>query len=235
MKTGYVNTVFFDAADTLFYIKDGLGPTYAGVAQKHGAQNAEPDVIKKAFVKAFNSAPPLAFGDVSADDRKKLEKDYWRVIVEQVYSEVGMFDGFDDHFEELFEVFRSRAWTLFPETKETLETLKEKGMKLGIISNFDSRVYDVMQDLGITGYFDFFVISSEAGYAKPESRIFKIALQEADSTAIDCIHIGDNLNNDFHCPRTVGIQALLIDREGENENLGAHHRIKDLTEIHNYV
>ena len=235
MKNGYINTIFFDAADTLFYIKDGLGPTYAGVAEKHGAENADPGEIKRAFVKAFHSAPPLAFGDASDEERKQLEKDYWKAIVEQVYSEVGMFEGFDAHFEELFEVFRSRAWTLFPESEGVLKNLKKSGYKLGIISNFDSRVYDVMQDLGIAGYFDVFVISSEAGYAKPESRIFKIALEKAGSTAIECIHVGDNVNNDFHSPRTVGIQALLIDREGENEAIGKHHSIKNLTEIHDHI
>ena len=51
---------------------------------------------------------------------------------------------FDAHFDELFEVFRSDAWAIFPETKGVLESLKEKDYKLGIISNFDSRVYDVM-------------------------------------------------------------------------------------------
>lgn len=235
MKTGYINTIFFDAADTLFYIKEGLGPTYAEVARKHGAENADPGEIKRAFVKAFQSAPPLAFGDATTDERKQLEKDYWRAIVEQVYTEVGMFPGFDDHFEELFEVFRSEAWTLFPETEEVLKTLKEKEYKLGIISNFDSRVYDVMENLGIDKYFDFFVISSEAGFAKPESQIFKIALEKAGSTAIDCIHIGDNVNNDFHCPRTVGIQALLLDRESENEAIGKHHSIKTLSEIQHHI
>ena len=68
-----------------------------------------PDNLKKAFSKAFTSAPPLAFGGVSEDERKVLEKNYWKDIVENVYNEVGMFDAFDDHFDELFEVFRVRS------------------------------------------------------------------------------------------------------------------------------
>ena len=235
MKNGHIKTIFFDAADTLFYIREGLGNTYAGVARKHGAKNAHPDKIKKAFSKAFGSAPPLAFGDATEEERKGLEKDYWRAIVEEVYSEVGMFEDFDAHFDELFEVFRQDAWELFPESTETLGALKDEGFKLGIISNFDSRVYDVMKELGIDKYFDFFIISSEAGFAKPEAEIFRIALDKAGASPSECLHIGDNLNNDFHSPRTVGIKALLLDREGENEALGEIHRIKNLTEIHKHV
>ena len=231
MKNGRINTIFFDAADTLFYIREGLGDTYAGVARKHGAQDPDPDDIKKAFVKAFRSAPPLAFGDASDEERKELEKEYWKSIVEEVYNEVGMFEGFHTHFDELFEVFRSDAWELFPETTELLEKLKKADLKLGIISNFDSRVYDVMNDLGIGGYFDTIIISSEAGYAKPHSRIFKLALQKSGASAHECIHVGDDLNNDFHSPRTVGIKALLLDREGQNEAIGERNRISTLTEI----
>ncbi len=235
MKNGQIKTIFFDAADTLFYIREGLGNTYAAVARKHGAENAQPEEIKKAFSKYFGSAPPLAFGNATDEERKGLEKDYWKSIVESVYNEVGMFEGFDNHFDELFEVFRSKAWELFPESKETLGALKDSGFKLGIISNFDSRVYDVMKDLGIEDYFDFFVISSEAGFAKPHTDIFRIALEKAGSVGAESLHVGDNLNNDFHSPRALGIKALLLDREGENESIGRGYTIKDLTEIHKHV
>jgi putative hydrolase of the HAD superfamily len=235
MKNGQIKTIFFDVADTLFYIREGLGNTYAGVARKHGADDPDPDQIKKAFSKAFGSAPPLAFGDATGEERKYLEKDYWRAIVEEVYSEVGMFEDFDAHFDELFEVFRSEAWALFPESDEILSALKDAGFKLGIISNFDSRVYDVMKELSIDKYFDFFIISSEAGYAKPQAEIFHIALNRAGVTPSECLHVGDNLNNDFHSPRALGIKALLLDREGGNETIGEAHRIKNLFEIHKHL
>lgn len=234
MRNGNINTIFFDAADTLFYIEKGLGNTYASVARKHGGDPDEND-LRKAFSKAFRSAPPLAFGGVSDQERKTLEKNYWRDIVENVYQEVGMFDEFDAHFDELFEVFRSDAWAIFPETQDILESLKEKDFKLGIISNFDSRVYDVMKNLEIHGYFDKFVISSEAGFAKPNPNIFHIALKEMSVDPKQCLHIGDHIENDFHGARALGIQALLIDREGEHESIGDQHKITNLTDIHKFL
>jgi putative hydrolase of the HAD superfamily len=234
MNNGTINTVFFDAADTLFYIKQGLGNTYASVARKHGA-DPDPIRLKKAFSKAFNDAPPLAFGGMSDVDRKNLEKIYWKDIVDSVYQEVGMFERFDAHFDELFEVFRSEAWAIFPETKEVLSGLKEKNYKLGIISNFDSRVYDVMQNLDIHDYFDVFVISSEAGHAKPDPNIFHIALKQTGADPKECMHVGDNIYNDFHGPRALGIQALLLDRENEYESIGEQHKIKNLKELNKFL
>lgn len=230
MKEHVIKTIFFDAADTLFYIERGLGHTYAGVARKYGAE-PDPAEIKKAFSRAFKSAPPLAFGDVSVKERKRLEKEWWRAIVEKVYSEVGMFDEFDPHFDELFEVFRGEAWTLFPETVDVLARLKASGFSLGIISNFDSRVYDVMRQLGIYGFFDVLVISSEAGHAKPSHGIYRKALVESGRDPREVIHVGDDLCNDFHGARAMGIRALLLDREGEYAGATCMDRIEDLTAI----
>jgi putative hydrolase of the HAD superfamily len=230
MRKHRVKTIFFDAADTLFYIEKGLGHTYAGVARKYGA-DPDPAEIKKAFSRAFKSAPPLAFGDVSVKERQRLEKEWWRAIVDKVYSEIGMFDEFDPHFDELFEVFRGEAWTLFPETVDVLSNLKESGYKLGIISNFDSRVYDVMRQLGIYEYFDVLVISSEAGHAKPSHGIFSLALERAGRDPSEVIHVGDDLCNDFHGARAMGIRALLLDREGEYAAATFMDRIEDLTAI----
>lgn len=234
MTNGKITTIFFDAADTLFFIKEGLGNTYAGVARKYGA---DPDTgaLRRAFSKAFRNAPPLAFGGVSDEERKELEKDWWKKVVTEVYTEVGMFDAFDEHFDDLFEVFRTEAWTLFPETVPVLEALKSKGYRLGIISNFDSRVYDVMERLGIYGFFDTFVISSEAGYAKPSHEIFLTALDKAEADPAESIHVGDDLKNDFHGPRALGIRAILLDREGEYASLERMDRVKNLTEIESYL
>jgi putative hydrolase of the HAD superfamily len=114
---------------------------------------------------------------------------------------------------------------------DVLSNLKESGYKLGIISNFDSRVYDVMRQLGIYEYFDVLVISSEAGHAKPSHGIFSLALERAGRDPSEVIHVGDDLCNDFHGARAMGIRALLLDREGEYAGATCMDRIEDLTAI----
>ncbi len=225
-----IKAVFFDAADTLFRVKGGVGNVYWSVSRKYGA-NSTPEQIERAFIKAFKAAPPLAFADVSTDDRKVYEKKWWYEVVRKVFSEVGMFVKFDDYFDELFETFRSKAWELFPETKGVLALLRSKGLKLGIVSNFDSRIYDVCTDLGIISCFDYFVISSEVGYAKPSPEIFSIALERSGIHPSHCIHIGDSLEHDHYGARSVGIHVLLLDKRGKYKARDDVDRIENLTDI----
>lgn len=230
MKYENIQAVFFDAADTLFYIREGLGKTYSEPAKKYGV-NPSPEELKKSFSKHFSSAPPLAFSDVDGSERKKLEKKWWFDVVKNVYSDVGMFENFENYFEDLFEVFRTSAWAIFPETKEVLTYLKEKGYRLVVVSNFDSRVYDVCKSLEIYDYFDDYVISSEAGFAKPDIEIFQIALDNNDLSPEQCIHFGDNYLNDYISPVTIGVNAVFLDRKGKYLNDESVKSIKNLNEI----
>ena len=129
MKLENIKAVFLDAADTLFYIKNGLGNTYALPAKKYGIAPS-PDELKKSFSKHFPAAPPLAFGDVTNEVRKNLEKRWWYEVVKNVYEDIGMFSEFDSYFEDLFEVFRSEAWEIFPETHNVLSYLKSKELQI---------------------------------------------------------------------------------------------------------
>ncbi len=226
-------TIFLDAADTLFYIKEGLGETYARPARKYGI-NPHPSDIEKSFSQHFKSSPPLAFPDINPTQRKHLEKRWWYNVVKKVFEDVGMFSQFDQYFEELFEIFRKEAWELFPESKEILQKLKEQGLKLVIVSNFDSRVYDVCKELDIFDLIDDFVISSEVGYAKPSPMIFEHALNRHKIKAEETIHTGDDIENDYLCPKSIGINAILLDRKNKitSETLP---RVKDLKEFSEYI
>ncbi|MGH7885224.1 MAG: HAD-IA family hydrolase [Thermodesulfobacteriota bacterium] len=234
MKFKNIKAVFFDAADTLFYIKEGLGKTYSFPAKKYGIE-ASPEEIKKSFSRHFSSAPPLAFGDVTDKERKTLEKKWWYEIVKNVYNDVGMFSDFDSYFEELYEIFRAGAWEIFPDTKYVLSYLKEKNYKIIVVSNFDSRVYDVCENLEIYDYFDDFIISSEAGFAKPDIEIFQYALEKNSLNPFECIHIGDNYLNDYISPTSLGINAVFLDREKKYHLVENLKTIQNLTEITEFL
>ena len=229
MENINIKAVFFDAADTLFFIKKGLGNTYAETAKKYGINPDQQD-LKKAFSKHFPTAPPLAFGNVSDEERKSLEKEWWYEVVRKVYADVGMFDDFDDYFNDLFEVFRKAAWQIFPETKNILNEIKSLGFAIIIVSNFDSRVYDVCESLSIIDHFDDFIISSEVGYAKPDIEIYNIALSRNNLNPQQCVFIGDNYLNDYAAPKSIGMQALLLNRDNEN-NKHSVQKISNLNEL----
>ena len=86
-------------------------------------------------------------------------------------------------------------------------------MILGVVSNWDSRLEEILANLGIGDLFDFVLASTVVGSAKPDSLIFEEALRLSGVDPEEALHIGDEPATDIAGARAVGIDALLIDRK----------------------
>ena len=215
-----IRVVFFDAADTLFHVKGSVAEIYLRHAAEFGfAQTPESlPAIKQAFGRAFRDAPPPIFAATEPAQIKHSERLWWFDIVHNVFYRVGMFERFDDFFERVFQVFEEPgSWQLFPETVRTLAALKTQGVELGIISNFDSRLFSVLRGLGLADAFDTVTISSLAQAAKPAPRIFQLALDKHAVDPEEALHIGDSLRDDVEGARKAGLHAILLDRKGTQQ------------------
>jgi putative hydrolase of the HAD superfamily len=205
--------VFFDAAGTLMQPIGRVGETYARLARHHGVE-ASPSDITARFRSCFASAPPLAFPNAPQSGLTELECAWWKTLVQRVFEPWGPFASFDDYFAELFAHFaRPDAWELFPEVLETLAALKERGLILDVVSNFDSRLTRILEGLGVTRYLDQIFVSSRIGYAKPAREIFQAALDAHAVAAKNILHVGDSKENDFHGAIDAGLEAILLDRD----------------------
>ncbi len=89
------------------------------------------------------------------------------------------------------------------------------GSSLGIVSNFDSRLFNVLRGLGIADHFDTVTISSLAHAAKPSPKIFELALEKHAVDAADAMHVGDSITDDVEGARKAGITAVLLARDGK--------------------
>jgi putative hydrolase of the HAD superfamily len=214
--------VLFDAAETLFTTRGSVGEIYAGVARKYGSQASSED-IQAAFLNNFRGAGPLTASD---------QKGWWKDLVYRVFSQVGMFENFDRFFDEVYDRFRdSQGWILFPETLAVLEQLKQWRLKLGIISNFDSRIYSVMDSLGIRQFFDAVVLSSETGYSKPDPEIFAAGSSAIGVDPSEALFVGDSPQDDVEAAMRAGFSAVLIDRTGRYNKITHLQRISSLYEV----
>ncbi len=209
------HVIFFDAAGTLFQVKGSVEEIYLAYAEKYGVKRTTEsrEAVKAAFRRALGEAPPPVFQVNEPLELKRCERLWWFDVVHNVFYRVGMFEGFDAYFEEVFHAFDGPAhWVLYPETLGVLKELKGRGFELGIISNFDSRLFNVLRGLGLSDSFDTVTISSLAHAAKPAAEIFRRALEKHAADPEEAVHVGDSVRDDVEGACSAGLTAVLLDR-----------------------
>ena len=210
-----IKVVFFDAAGTLFHVNGSVAEVYLAYAEKYGVK-ASRDLtreINQAFEQVFRDAPPPIFAVDRPEKLKQCERLWWFDIVHAVFYRVGMFEGFDTYFEEVYEAFSTgKHWALYPETLSVLQYLKSKGYEIGIVSNFDTRLFSILRDLNIQQYVDSVTISTLVQAAKPAPKIFEHALSQHVIEPSEAIHVGDSVHDDWNGARRAGLTALVVSR-----------------------
>jgi putative hydrolase of the HAD superfamily len=206
--------VFFDAAGTLFEPREPIARSYARIARNFGLDASEEQIAAN-FHHAFGSAPALGFGPGHPpSELRRLERAWWRERVAETFADLGHFRDFDACFEALFGYFAEpEHWVGAVEAEPMLIRLKDSGLKLGVISNFDYRLYRILDGLNLKRHFDSITISSEAGYAKPRRELFEAALSRLEVAAEDALHVGDSEHLDFEGARAAGLASVLIHSE----------------------
>jgi len=206
---GRFRAVSFDAAGTLFHPVRPIGELYATVAARHGTE-VDPALLHARFRAAFQAAPPLAFPPTPEPELRAREKAWWRAVVREVFHGIALPD-FDAYFDDLFAFFASAAaWRADPDAAPLLARLRADGLRILVVSNFDARVRGVLAALGLAELVDQITISSEAGAAKPDPRIFAHALAAAGLRAVDVLHVGDTAREDLAAARAAGLAVVLV-------------------------
>lgn len=229
-----IKAVFFDAGGTLFRPYPSVGEIYGRVASKYGCR-ASSDEINESFHNVWCEKDNI--GNLESYSDEKIEKKWWKTIVFDVFKNIGEIKRFDDFFEELYQLFTGTSvWRLYPEVKDVLKELKKRGVLLGIISNWDSRLLKLCEDLELKEYFEFILISAVFGVAKPNPKIFEEGLKKVGVLASETVYVGDSLEDDVGGAGRAKIRALWLDRSGRDKKLMGSQVtefeiIKNLSEI----
>ncbi len=104
----------------------------------------------------------------------------------------------------------SEEEVLFSDAKETLEVLKTRGYKLGIIANQNAGLSRRLESFGILQYFDVVAASAEIGASKPDRSIFEAALRMAGCSPVEAVMVGDRLDNDVFPAKDLGMKTVWI-------------------------
>jgi len=98
---------------------------------------------------------------------------------------------------------------------ETLAELRERRLRLGLVSNCTEEVVQVWPDTSFAGFFDSAVFSATAGCAKPQPEIYRLACMQLGVEPAECLFVGDGANDELRGAQSVGMTPVLIHREGK--------------------
>jgi putative hydrolase of the HAD superfamily len=112
----------------------------------------------------------------------------------------------------LFERFaQADLWHVYADVPAQLEAWHRRGLKLAVVSNFDSRLPGLLEALGLARWLNAVVVSSAAGAAKPDPLPFQQALARLNLGAAEVWHVGDS-PEDGAGARAAGIHWVQVKR-----------------------
>lgn len=201
-----VDLVIFDLYDTLIYLNNKTKP-YKKLLSEINLQTTKE--IKEAWRIALT------------ENFSGLEE-----FVKRINPDLNLDIGFYE--KELEREIKSAS--IYPETKDVLRKLKNKKIRLGLISNLASPYKKPFFDLDLNKYFDNILLSCDIGMRKPELDIYKKMIKLSGVNPNKSLMIGDKIREDVETPKSIGINAVHIDRANNSKD-----SISSLEEVFQYL
>lgn len=223
-----IQCVVFDAVGTLIEATPSVADAYQMVGARYGSR-LDRDEIKRRFGIAFQEVElkPTEIDDRHATNEQN-ERERWRQIVGRVLDDV---TDLESCFNELWDHFsQPQSWLCFKDAR-VISQLRDSGLQVAIASNFDSRLNAVCDGLPELAAVKTRVISSTVGFQKPSPQFFEALLAIVGRQPHEVLFVGDDLENDVHGPRQVGIAAVHLDRRAETIGPRDSSSIQSLDEL----
>ncbi len=232
-----MRAIFFDAVGTIIHPEPAAHLVYANVGRLFGSRHASQDIAQR-FAQAFHQQEAIDRRHDWATSEER-ERERWQNIVSAVLDDIAdparCFACLYDHFRQ------PTSWRCEPGIAELFSALDAQGYLLGLASNFDERLFGLVESLTPLHHFVGHsrvtapvIVSSQVGSRKPAKEFFASMCSQAGFAAADILHVGDDPLNDYAGARAAGLQAVLFDPRGKHSNL-AGRRIQDLHELRNLL
>lgn len=141
-------------------------------------------------------------------------QEWWHDFVTRVFLNAG-YTGNHGVLKDVSDLLwiqfeQGMHWEVLPRCHKSLSRLKNAGLKLGVVSNFDERLEKTLVVHDLAKYFDFLVTSVSVNVEKPDPAIFQHALKLSGTAAWDAAHVGDDVYNDYQAAKGAGMHAFLL-------------------------
>lgn len=208
-----VDAVFFDVGNTLLHPYPSVGHVCAEILRASGRIHSLEEID-----------PLLPLVDEYYEDRYRSDDTFWTCDERAADVWTGMYTVLCRHLgipdEEAASLARSvydafgepSRWRAYEDVAPAFERLKNAGIRVGIVSNWDTRLEGILDGLGLSRWVDTLVSSAVVGLHKPDPRIFELACDRLGVPPARCAHVGDHYYADVLGARAAGLLPVLIDR-----------------------
>ncbi|MEX2587206.1 MAG: HAD-IA family hydrolase [Actinomycetota bacterium] len=224
--------VFFDVGETLLSPHPSFPDLFARVLIERG-HRVQVSAVEEVFARM---APTFAeVIDKHATEPWTVSREsslkFWGRIYRVALGELGIGDTDGEIARAMYSKFtRYESYRLFPDVLPVLQTAKQAGLTLGLISNFEEWLEGLLTHMEVAELFDPVVISGKVGIEKPDPAIFRLALDQSGADAAESVYVGDHPRIDVKGAEAVGMGAVLIDRKGRHTGFEGH-RISTLDQL----
>ncbi|NXL89434.1 HDHD3 protein, partial [Alectura lathami] len=204
----------WDVKDTLLRLRQPVGESYWAEAQAHGVR-VQPEALTRSFREAYG-AQSRRFPNYGCSQGLS-SRQWWLDVVKQTFRLSGVHEDavLSLIAENLYRDYCSaHNWELMPGASETLSRCCQRGFHMGVVSNFDNRLENILAQCNLRHHFDFVLTSEDAGIAKPDRRIFEKALRLGRVLPEQAAHVGDDYAKDYQAAREVGMHSFLLHTAG---------------------
>jgi putative hydrolase of the HAD superfamily len=215
-----LRAVVFDVDFTLARPGPDLGPEgYRELGRRHGL---ELDPAR------YDEARAAAFAEVKRHPELDHDEEIWVLFTERIIRGMG---GVGDTYKAAVEMegrwANSAHFELYDDALPVLDRLREHGLLIGLLSNSSRDLHEFVAHHCLRA--DAVLTSHAHGKTKPHESIFWAMLELLGVGADEAVMVGDTVDDDIEGARAVGMQAVLLDREGRYPDLEG--RLDDLREL----
>ena len=214
-----IKFIFFDVGNTLLF------PNRDRIHAPLAERGLTPD---PALLRDLERSIKNEF-DVRMVENGSTDHSFWWMFYSQLLAKIGLND--DAVRDQLVSSIRQSAnWDVMPlGTRDHLEEIGGR-YKIGVISNADGKIEDVLRRCNIADCFRTITDSGLVGYEKPHPEIFRQALQAMKAAPEESLYVGDVYSVDYLGATSAGMQAILMDVPGAYSDKGLP-RIESVQEL----
>jgi len=215
-----IEIVFLDAGETILHPHPSFPELFARTCAEHGYDVSPEEVAPVLYGMVRDMGTVAAEIGVPAPSTTAAGSyALWTHIYRRCLDGLGI--PVDTLPDELYQVFSDSAtYRLYPDALPAVDRLRADGYRVGLISNFEGWLEEMLVELQAGDVFEVSVISGLVGVEKPDPRIYEIALELAGVQSDVAVHVGDSIRLDVEPATSVGIKAVLLDRSGAHPESG---------------